>query len=126
MGVGTGHAEGDSIALGNGKVIVAAVIGGDDAQRINGANFIVGPLPLIQKLMGRHGMIDSVLVITASGADLARVRAGVSDAVAGRAVVADPIFRSAQSGGAVSIMRALTLSAASAALVSPRSSSTTR
>ena len=62
-------------------------------------------------------MIDSVLVITAPGADLAQVRAGVTDAVAGRAVVAEPTFRSAQSVGAVAIMRTLMLSAASTALV---------
>ena len=62
-------------------------------------------------------MIDSVLVITAPGADLASVRAGVTDAVAGRAVVAEPTFRSAQSGGPVAIMRTLMLSAASSALV---------
>ena len=80
-------------------------------------NFIVGPLPLIQRLTDRVGMIDSVLVVAAPGADLARVRAGVTDAVDGRAVVAEPTFRSAQSGGPVAIMRTLMLSAASSALV---------
>jgi putative ABC transport system permease protein len=117
VGAGTGHAKGDSVSVGNGKATVAAVIGGADAQRINGANFIVGPLPLIQRLTNRAGMIDSVLVIAAPGADPARVRAGVTAAVAGRAVVAEPAFRSAQSGGPVVIMRTLMLSAASSALV---------
>ena len=117
VGAGSGHAVGDSIPLGNGTVTVAAVIAGPDAERINGANFIVGPLPLIQRLTDRVGMIDSVLVITGPGADLAAVRAGVTDAVGGRAVVTDPTFRSAQSGGAVSILSTLMLSAASCALV---------
>ena len=117
VGVGTGYAKGDSVPVGNGTVTVAAVIGGADAERVNGANFIVGPLPLIQRLTDRAGMIDSVLVVPAPGADLARVRAGVTDAVAGRAVVAEPTFRSAQAGGPVAIMRTLMLSAASSALV---------
>ena len=72
VGAGTGYAQGDSVSVGNGKVTVAAVIGGADAERINGANFIVGPLPLIQRLTDRVGMIDSVLVVAAPGADLAR------------------------------------------------------
>lgn len=117
VGSATGHAVGDSLTVGNGTVTVAAVITGADADRINGGNFIVGPLPLIQRLTDRPGMVDSVLVIAAPGADLAEVRTGVTDMVDGRAVVAEPAFRSAQSGGAVAIMRALMLSAASGALV---------
>jgi putative ABC transport system permease protein len=117
VGTGTGFREADTVPVGNGKVAVAAVIGGPDAERVNGANFIVGPLPLMQRLMDRPGMIDSVLVIPAPGADLAQVRARVTQAVAGRAVVAEPAFRSAQSGGPTAIMRTLMLSAASSALV---------
>jgi putative ABC transport system permease protein len=117
VGSGTGHAVGDSIQLGNGTVTVAAVITGADADQINGGNFIVGPLPLIQRLTDRVGIIDSVLVVAAPGADIAQVRTDVTEAVGGRAVVADPSFRSVQSGGAVSIMSTLMLSAASCALV---------
>jgi putative ABC transport system permease protein len=117
VGAGTGHTVGDTIALGDGNVGIAAVITGADAERINGGNFIVGPLPLIQRLMGRPGMIDSVLVVEQPGADLVEVRAVATEAVGGRAVVTDPMFRSAQSGGAVSIMSTLLLSAASCALV---------
>ena len=107
----------DSFPLGNGKVTVAAVITGADADRVNGGNFIVGPLPLIQRLTDRVGMIDSILIVAAPGADLAQVRADVTAAVNGRAIVAEPAFRSAQSGGAVATLRILMLSAASAALV---------
>jgi putative ABC transport system permease protein len=117
VGAGTGHKEGDSFALGNGTVTVAAVLTGADADPINGGNFIVGPLPLIQRLTDRIGMIDSVLVITAPDTDLGQVRQDLADVVGGRAVVAEPAFRSAQSVGPVAIMRTLMLSAASTALV---------
>jgi putative ABC transport system permease protein len=117
VGAGTGHKEGDWFPLGNGKVTVAAVIAGADADRVNNGNFIVGPLPLIQGLTDRVGMIDSVLVITAPDTDLGRVRQDLADVVGGRAVVAEPTFRSAQSSGPVAIMRTLMLSAASTALV---------
>jgi putative ABC transport system permease protein len=62
-------------------------------------------------------MIDSVLVITAPGADQNQVRRAVSDVVGGRAVVAEPTFRSAKSAGAVVILRTLMLAAAASALV---------
>jgi putative ABC transport system permease protein len=117
VGAATGHAVGDSIAVGDGKVTVAAVITGADTERINGGNFILGPLPLLQRLMNRVGMIDSVLVVAAPNADLASVRADVTEAAGGRAVVTDPTFRSAKTGGAVSIMSTLMLSAASCSLV---------
>jgi len=117
VGSGTGHNEGDSFALGNGQVTVAAVISGADADRVNGGNFIVGPLPLIQRLTDRSGMIDSVLIITSPGADLGKVRTGITNVLGGRAVVAEPTFRSAQSGGAVAIMRTLMLGTALTALV---------
>ena len=117
VGAGSGHKEGDSFPLGNGKVTVAAVIAGADADRVNDGNFIVGPLPLIQSLTDRVGMIDSVLVITAPDTDLGQVRQGLADVVGARAVVAEPTFRSAQSTGPVAIMRTLMLSAASTALV---------
>ena len=101
----------------DGRVTVAAVITGADTERINGGNFILGPLPLLQRLMNRVGMIDSVLVVAAPNADLASVRADVTEAAGGRAVVTDPTFRSAKTGGAVSIMSTLMLSAASCSLI---------
>jgi putative ABC transport system permease protein len=117
VGAATGHAVGDSIALGNGHVRVAAVITGADAERINGGNFILGPLPLMQQLMNRVGTIDSLLVVAAPQSDLASVRADVTEAAGGQAVVTDPTFRSAKTGGAVPIMSTLMLSAASCSLV---------
>ena len=117
VGSGTGYVEGQQVPLGNGTVTVAAVIGGADAQRVNSADFIVGPLPLVQRLMDRKHMIDSLLVITAPGAGQDQVRRAVTDVVGGRAVVAEPTFRSAKSAGAVVILRALMLAAASSALV---------
>lgn len=117
VGEETGYATGDSIAVGTGKVTVAAVISGADAERINGGNFILGPLPLLQRLLDRVGMIDSVLVVAAPNADIASVRADLTEAAGGRAVVTDPTFRAAKTGGAVSIMNTLMLSVASCSLV---------
>ncbi|HKP40450.1 FtsX-like permease family protein [Mycobacterium sp.] len=117
VGSGTGYADGERVGLGNGTVTVAAVLAGRDAERVNAANFIVGPLPLIQRLTDRPGMIDSILVITAPGADVATVESEVTKVVDGRAVVAEPSFRSAKSGGAIAILRTLMLAAASSALV---------
>lgn len=117
VGAATGHRVGDQIAVGNGQATVAAVITGNDAEKINGGNLIVGPLPLMQRLTDRVGMVDSILIVTAPNADLASVRAWVTDAVGGRAVVTDPTYRSVQNGGAVSILSTLMLSAASCALV---------
>jgi putative ABC transport system permease protein len=117
VGDATGYAVGDSVALGRGYVTVAAVVTGADAERINGGNFILGPLPLLQHLTNRAGMIDSMLVVAAPNADLASVRADVTEAVRARAVVTDPTFRSAKTGGAVSIMSTLMLSAASCSLI---------
>ena len=117
VGSGTRHSVGDSFRLGNGEVTVAAVITGADADRVNGGNFIVGPLQLVQRLTDRVGMIDSILIVAAPGADLAKLRGGVTRAVDGRAIVAEPAFRSAQSGGALAVIRSLMLLAASMALV---------
>ena len=74
VGSGYGPQRGKLVSLGNGKVTVAAVITGADADRVNDGNFIVGPLPLIQSLTDRVGMLDSVLVITAPETDLGQVR----------------------------------------------------
>jgi putative ABC transport system permease protein len=117
VGSGTGHAVGDSFSLGNGTVTVAAVITGADAERVNGGNFIVGPLQLIQRLMGRVGMIDSILIVPARAANPAQLRARATGAVGGRAIVAEPAFRSAQAGGVVAVTRALMLLTASMAVV---------
>lgn len=117
VGESTGHAVGDRISIGNGQATVAAVITGAEAERINGGNFIIGPLPLLQRLTNRVGMIDSILVIAAPNADLAALRADVTAAAGGRAVVTDPTFRSAKTGGAVAIMSTLMLSAASCSLI---------
>ena len=71
VGSGTGHAVGDSIPLGNGKVTVAAVITGADADQINGGNLIVGRLPSDTTAHGpASALIDSVLVVAAPGADI--------------------------------------------------------
>jgi putative ABC transport system permease protein len=117
VGAATGHAVGDVITVGKGKVTVASVIAGTEGDRINGGNFIIVPLPLLQHLTDRVGMIDSVMVVAVPNADLAAVRADVTEAAGALAVVADPYLRSAKAHGAISIMSTLMLSAAACSLV---------
>lgn len=116
VGPETGLAVGDSVDLGAGTATVAAVLGGD-ARDLSGGRFVVAPLTTAQDLTGRPGRIDSVLVATDPGADTVRVRDDIDAAIGGRALVATPNLRALQSSGGISLMQALTLSAASGALV---------
>ncbi|MFF3226641.1 FtsX-like permease family protein [Nocardia suismassiliense] len=117
VGSALGHAEGASFDFGAARVTVAAVLSGETAERLNGGQFVIAPLPLAQRAAGRQGHLDSVLVTVAAGASTDQVRAGISDAVAGRAIVADPSFRAAQSSGVITLLRATTLLSASMSLV---------
>ncbi|MFD1810941.1 ABC transporter permease [Rhodococcus gannanensis] len=116
VGPATGLSVGDRLDLGAGTATVAAVLG-PDAERLSAGRFVVAPLATAQALTGRPDRIDSILVVAAPGVDAAALRADISEAVAGRAIVAEPSVRAAQSGGGIAVMRALTLSAASGALV---------
>ncbi|KAA0022846.1 FtsX-like permease family protein [Antrihabitans cavernicola] len=117
VGTGTGHAKGDVFELGSKSVTVAAVVTGADADTVNGGHFVLAPLTLAQQITDRAGRLDSVLLTTKPGADVTTVRSAVSNAVAGRAIVATPSFRAAQAGAGIAVLRYSTLLAASAALV---------
>ncbi|MFD4183665.1 ABC transporter permease [Rhodococcus sp. NPDC058514] len=117
IGARMGLTRGESLNLGSESVTVAAVLEGDDVDRINGGHFVMAPLPLAQRIAGREGQIDSILVVAAPDVDVSQVRADVADVVGGRAIVADPSLRTAQAGGGIALLRSLTLSAASGALV---------
>ncbi|MFE9581114.1 FtsX-like permease family protein [Nocardia sp. NPDC006044] len=117
VGPALGRAEGSSFDFGAARVTVAAVLSGEVAQRLNGGQFVIAPLPLAQRAAGRPGRLDSVLVTTAPGTSLDQVRNGIGNTVAGRAIVADPSFRAAQSSGVISLLRATTLLSASVSLV---------
>jgi putative ABC transport system permease protein len=117
VGTGIGVAGGDQFDVGTTRVTAVAVVNGRAAQRLNHGHFVIAPLALAQQISGRVGRLDSVLVFTKPGVDVDKVRAGVTAAVSGRAVVATPSFRAAQASSSFAILQAMTLLAASVSLV---------
>ncbi len=117
VGPGTGHAKGATFALGSTSVTVSAVLTGRQAAGLNGGHYVLAPLALAQNVTGRQGQLDSILITTQPGADLAQVRATVSRAVNGRAVVADPSMRATRAGDGVKLMNYMALMGAMVALM---------
>jgi putative ABC transport system permease protein len=116
-GPGVGVGQGDQFDLNSTTVTAVVVVHDASARRFNGGHFLIAPLALAQQITGRSHRLDSILLVTTPGADLDEVRAAVSGAVAGRAVVAQPSFRAAQVGSSFEVMRSMTLMAASISLV---------
>lgn len=117
VGAALGHREGESFTLGSTRVTVAGVIDDATAHKINSGHIVVASLPVAQELAGRAGMLDSIQIVPEPGADVARLRSALTDAVGGRAVVADPSLRAAQAGGAIQLVRFSTTMASAAALI---------
>lgn len=117
VGPGVGHGEGETFALGSGSVVVAEVLAGKQLADLNGGHYVLAPLALAQNVTGRVGQLDSLLITIKPGADLAAVRAAVTDVVGGRAVVADPSLRAARAGDGVKLMNYMALMGAAVALV---------
>jgi putative ABC transport system permease protein len=118
VGAGLGVAKGDQFMVGRSTTVTAvAVVDGDAARRLNDAHFVIAPLALAQQISGRVQRLDSILLFTDRHADAARVRAAVTTAIDGRAVVATPSFRAAQASSSFAILQAMTLLAASVSLV---------
>ncbi|MGW5452904.1 FtsX-like permease family protein [Nocardia sp. NPDC003979] len=117
VGAATGYREGDSIPIGGGTATVAAVLDESATDRLNGGHVVAAPLPLAQFLTDRVGRLDSVQIMAKPGTDIAELRAALTAAVDGRAVVAEPSLRTAQAGGAIQIMRYSTLMSSAAALI---------
>lgn len=117
VGPGVGAAQGETLQLGSGSVTVVAVLGGDRLADLNGGHYVLAALPLAQHITGRQGRLDSILITTTPDADLAAVRAAVTAAVDGRAVVADPSVRAARAGDGVKMMNYMALMGAAIALV---------
>ncbi|MGH3643594.1 MAG: FtsX-like permease family protein [Mycobacterium sp.] len=118
VGAGLGIAKGDQFMVaGSTTVTAVAVVDGDAARRLNDAHFVIAPLTLAQQISGRPQRLDSILLFTDPHADVARVRAAVTTAIDGRAVVATPSFRAAQASSSFAILQAMTLLAASVSLV---------
>jgi putative ABC transport system permease protein len=117
VGAGLGITKGTQFAIDGKAVTAVTVVDGDAARRLNDAHFVIAPLSLAQQISAREGRIDSVLLFTAPGTDVERVRSAVNTAIEGRAVVATPSFRAAQAGSSFAILQAMTLLAASVSLV---------
>src|SRR5262249_43938808 len=83
VGPGVGHAKGDTFQLGSASVTVSEVLTGRRVAALNGGHYVLAPLALAQNITGRQGQLDSILITTKPGADLAQVRAAVIAAVNG-------------------------------------------
>jgi putative ABC transport system permease protein len=108
---------GTSIIVGDQKLTVAATLTDTSASRVNQGRFVMAPLTQAQQITGRSGRVDSILVALEPGADLATVRADLTTAVAGRAVVGDSVERVAQTGNGIRILQYLTLMSAGVAFI---------
>ncbi|OBH04296.1 MULTISPECIES: FtsX-like permease family protein [unclassified Mycobacterium] len=117
VGPGVGHAKGDTFTLGSAPVTVGEVLTGRQAAALNGGHYVLAPLALAQNVTGRQGQLDSILITTEPGADLAQVRAAVTRAVNGRAIVADPGMRATRAGDGVKLMNYMALMGAMVALM---------
>src|SRR5690606_25586166 len=93
VGDGLGRAEGEQFQLGEATVTVAGVLDAETSDQLNSGHIVVAPLPLAQKITDRAGRLDSVQILAAPGTEVDTLRAALTDAVGGRAVVADPGLR---------------------------------
>lgn len=117
VGAAMGYRVGDTVPLADGKATVAGVVNDAGAGAPNNGHIVVTTLATAQRLTGRIGQVDSAQIIAAPGTDIGRLRTALSDVVNGRAVVADPGMRAAQTGGVVALIRYSSLMTAAAALV---------
>ncbi|MEV6773080.1 FtsX-like permease family protein [Nocardia sp. NPDC051030] len=104
-GPGSGFTKGQSIRVGSNQVTVASVLEGADLAKLNGGHYVIAPLPLAQRITGRNGQLDSILIVAASDTDAAQLKSAVTTAVAGRALVAEPSARAAQTGNGIVMLR---------------------
>ena len=117
IGPGVGHKTGDKFQLGSGEVTVTDVLKGKQLADLNGGHYVLAPLALAQNVTGRQGQLDSILITTKPGTDLGTVRASVTSAVNGRAIVAPPSMRAARAGDGVKMMNYMALMGAVVAVV---------
>lgn len=117
VGPRVGYVKGQTLQLGSGEVTVSEVLAGKQFADLNGGHYVLAPLALAQSVTGRPGQLDSILITTKPGADLTTVRAAVTAAVNGRALVAAPSVRAARAGDGVKLMNYMALLGAAVALV---------
>ncbi|MGV9713262.1 FtsX-like permease family protein [Gordonia sp. NPDC003424] len=109
VGAATGLHKNQHLTINGVDVRVLSVIGGDQSGVLNNGNFMFAYLGLAQRLSAHEGKLDSILVVTKPGADVAAVKTEVSKVVDGRAVVVDPGFRAKQAEVASAVTRDATL-----------------
>lgn len=117
VGPGVGYAKGQTFQLGSGAVTVTDVLTGKQLADLNGGHYVLAPLALAQHVTGRLGQLDSILITTKPGVALSDVRAAITSAVHGRAIVADPSLRATRAGDGVKLMNYMALLGAAVALV---------
>jgi putative ABC transport system permease protein len=117
VGPGVGRAKGETLRLGSASVTVSEVLTGKQVAALDGGHYVLAPLALAQNITGRQGQLDSILITTKPGADLAQVRAAVTSAVNGRAIVAEPSMRATRAGDGVKLMNYMALMGAMVALI---------
>jgi putative ABC transport system permease protein len=68
VGAGLGVSKGDRFQVAGTELTAVAVVDGPAARRLNDAHFVIAPLALAQRISGRQGRLDSILVFTTPGA----------------------------------------------------------
>ncbi|MBL1077890.1 ABC transporter permease [Nocardia sp. 2] len=116
VGPGLGRVPGEEFQLGRVRVTVAGVLDDERAARLNGGHYVLAPLGLAQRITGRTGQLDSVLIVAAEGTDRGRLQSAITTAVAGRALVAPPSARAGSGGNAIMMMRFMSIMSATVAL----------
>lgn len=116
-GPGLGKRPGDTIQIGMTREKISQILDADAGKRLNGGRFVVTLLGVAQKLTQRPGRLDSIFILGRPGVDLRGLHDELSAAVGGRAVVAVPQFRAAESSNATGLMSSSTLLVGLIALV---------
>ncbi|MGC0366674.1 putative ABC transport system permease protein [Rhodococcus sp. 27YEA15] len=117
VGSGTGFSVGDTFALQNTTVTVAAVLDSESSSRFNGGRYVLAPLALAQQVASKAGYLDSVLIVGEPGVSAESLTPGVSAAVDGRAVVSASSAEQTKSSNGVTLIRFVAISAASMAFL---------
>ncbi|MGV9414350.1 ABC transporter permease [Nocardia sp. NPDC003693] len=117
VGPGVGVAAGERFRIGAGEVTVAAVLSGPKLEQLNAGHYVLTSLAVAQQITNRSGQLDSVLIVPAPEEDSAELRTAVEAAVADRALVAEPSVRAVQTGGALRMLRYMTLMGAALAFI---------
>lgn len=117
VGAATGLREGQRLRVNGVDVRVVSVVDDEQSRVLNEGNFVFAYQQLAQRLTGKQGRVDSILIVARPGADLGALRSAVAREVDGRAVVVNPDFRAKQAEVAAGITRDATLLVAAISLV---------